>query len=162
MSDADLEFISKYCVSLGYINIKGCISVTDVCISNLIRRCIKLQSIIVCDTSFGVYSIQALCSEVPYCNSSALCGKRNFNTLASNLQMLHMACCNGEYYFLFSFFLFRQIYWDGTLNCLQRTETGLAVPRLQPNYGELILIVRFLPRYFVLWILMAKGNEYGF
>ncbi|GAY33217.1 hypothetical protein CUMW_006220 [Citrus unshiu] len=95
MCDADLEFISKYCVSLGYINIKGCVSVTDVCISNLIQRCVKLQSIIVCDTSFGVYSIRALCSEVPYCNSSALCGKRNFNTLASNLQMLHMACCYG-------------------------------------------------------------------
>lgn len=102
MSDSDLEFISKYCVSLVYLNLKGCISVTDVCVSNLIRRCIKLHSIIVCDTYFGVNSVRALCSEFPDGNSSASHGKRHFDSLASNLQTLHMSCCHGEYYFLFS------------------------------------------------------------
>ncbi|KAJ4705164.1 BTB/POZ domain-containing protein FBL11 [Melia azedarach] len=95
LCDSDLEFISKYCVSLVYLNLKGCISVTDVCVSNLIRRCIKLHSIIVCDTYFGVNSVRALCSEFPDGNSSASHGKRHFDSLASNLQTLHMSCCHG-------------------------------------------------------------------
>ncbi|XP_031253522.1 BTB/POZ domain-containing protein FBL11 isoform X3 [Pistacia vera] len=89
--DSDLEFISKYCVSLGYLNIKGCIAVTDVGISNVICRCIELHSIVVCDTSFGMNSILALCSAAPkFGNSTGHFGKR-----ASNLQKLHMGCCKG-------------------------------------------------------------------
>ncbi|XP_044465287.1 BTB/POZ domain-containing protein FBL11 isoform X2 [Mangifera indica] len=89
--DLDLEFISKYCVSLGYLNIKGCISVTDVGISNVICRCIELHSIVVCNTSFGMNSILALCSAAPkFGNATGHFGKR-----ASNLLKLHIGCCKG-------------------------------------------------------------------
>lgn len=99
MSDLDLEFISKYCVSLGYLNIKGCISVTDVGISNVICRCIELHSIVVCNTSFGMNSILALCSAAPkFGNATGHFGKR-----ASNLLKLHIGCCKGEYFLIVSF-----------------------------------------------------------
>ncbi|KAF2296472.1 hypothetical protein GH714_038330 [Hevea brasiliensis] len=39
ISDLDLQYITGLCVSLRYINLKGCISVTDTGMSNLIRRC---------------------------------------------------------------------------------------------------------------------------
>ncbi|KAK4834351.1 hypothetical protein QYF36_021203 [Acer negundo] len=95
--DSDLEFISKCCVSLSYLNLKGCSSVTDISISNLILRCIKLHSILVCDTSFGMNSIQALCSGISkFGNSSAShFGDRHLDSLASSLQTLHMGCCKG-------------------------------------------------------------------
>ncbi|TXG58310.1 hypothetical protein EZV62_016139 [Acer yangbiense] len=95
--DSDLEFISKHCVSLSYLNLKGCSSVTDNSISNLILRCIKLNSILVCDTSFGMNSIQALCSGISkFGNSSAShFGDGHLDSLASSLQTLHMGCCKG-------------------------------------------------------------------
>ncbi|KAL5743171.1 hypothetical protein ACOSP7_029903 [Xanthoceras sorbifolium] len=95
--DSDMEFISKHCVSLSFLNLKGCISVTDISISNLILRCVKLHSILVCDTSFGMNSIQALCSRIPKLGNSSAShfGKRNLDSLASNLQTLHMGCCKG-------------------------------------------------------------------
>ncbi|KAL3646853.1 hypothetical protein CASFOL_009397 [Castilleja foliolosa] len=62
MCDSDLLTISEVCCSLSYVNIKGCTSATDHCISVMIQKCKKLQSIMACDTSFGNYSIQSLCS----------------------------------------------------------------------------------------------------
>ncbi|XVF55671.1 hypothetical protein PTKIN_Ptkin06aG0055700 [Pterospermum kingtungense] len=93
--DSDIQYISKFCVSLCYLNLKGCISVTDVCIANLIRRCTKLHSILVCHTSFGVNSILALCTTSPSFSNSptAEFGKKHMDSLASNLQLLHMGGC---------------------------------------------------------------------
>ncbi|KAK3226776.1 hypothetical protein Dsin_006638 [Dipteronia sinensis] len=97
ISDSDLEFISKHCVSLSYLNLKGCSSVTDISISNLILRCIKLHSIVVCDTSFGTNSIQALCSGISKLGNSSAShfGDRHLDSLASSLQTLHMGRCKG-------------------------------------------------------------------
>lgn len=100
MPDSDLLYISNFCVSLHYLNLKGCISVTDVGISNLICRCVKLHSILVCDTSFGINSILALCSASTNFGASSAThfGKRHSNTLAYKLQTLHMGGCKGGYY----------------------------------------------------------------
>eukprot|EP00257_Ricinus_communis_P023709 XP_015583764.1 BTB/POZ domain-containing protein FBL11 isoform X2 [Ricinus communis] len=96
ISDLDLQYITELCVSLQYLNLKGCISVTDTGISNLISRCAKLHSILVCDTSFGINSIQALCSTIPNFGSSVVrLEKRCSDTLASKLQKLHMGGCIG-------------------------------------------------------------------
>nr|KJB46469.1 hypothetical protein B456_007G371000 [Gossypium raimondii] len=93
--DSHIQYISKFCASLCYLNLKGCISVTDVCMANLIRRCTKLQSLLVCHTSFGMNSVLALCNASPsFSNSqSAQFGKRPLDSLASNLQLLHMGGC---------------------------------------------------------------------
>ncbi|KAF5750489.1 BTB/POZ domain-containing protein FBL11 [Tripterygium wilfordii] len=94
--DMDLQYISEISVSLQYINLNGCISLTDLSISNLLRRCVKLNSILVCDTSFGVDSILALCSANFSFGSSAAClGKQHLDSLACNLQTLHMGGCRG-------------------------------------------------------------------
>ncbi|KAM7255015.1 hypothetical protein ACFE04_020256 [Oxalis oulophora] len=91
-----LEHITKFLISLRFINLKGCISLTDVCISNLLRSCIKLQSVIVCDTSFGMNSILALCSSIPNFNSNSVeFGKKEKNSLASALQTLHIGGCKN-------------------------------------------------------------------
>ncbi|XVE61524.1 hypothetical protein DITRI_Ditri06bG0047200 [Diplodiscus trichospermus] len=94
--DSDIQYISKFCLSLCYLNLNGCISVTDVCIANLIRRCTKLHSILVCHTSFGMNSILALCSASPSFSNSptAEFGRKHLDSLASNLQLLHMGGCN--------------------------------------------------------------------
>ena len=97
MTDLVLQYISKFCVSLRHLNIKGCISVTDIGISDLICRCRKLNSIVVCDTSFGINSVQALSSAIsdggnlPSLHSS----DKHLNSLSSNLQTLHMGGCRG-------------------------------------------------------------------
>ncbi|TYG48163.1 hypothetical protein ES288_D11G401400v1 [Gossypium darwinii] len=93
--DSHIQYISKFCASLCYLNLKGCISVTDVCMANLICRCTKLQSLLVCHTSFGMNSVLALCNASPsFSNSqSAQFGKRPLDSLASNLQLLHMGGC---------------------------------------------------------------------
>ena len=102
MPDLDLQYISKFCASLHDLNLKGCISVTDVGISNLICNCTKLHSIVVCDTSFGKNSVLALCSGISsnYGNSSADDWGWNCNSLISNLQKLHIGGCKSECYFL--------------------------------------------------------------
>ncbi|XP_022767144.1 BTB/POZ domain-containing protein FBL11 isoform X10 [Durio zibethinus] len=95
--DSDVQYFSKFCVSLCYLNLKGCISLTDVCIANLIRRCTKLHSILVCHTSFGMNSILALCTASrSFSNSlTAKFGKMHLDSLASNLQLLHMGGCKS-------------------------------------------------------------------
>lgn len=102
MPDLDLQCISKFCASLHDLNLKGCISVTDVGISNLICNCMKLHSIAACDTSFGKNSVLALCSGISsyYGNSSADDLGWNHNSLISNLQKLHIGGCKSECYFL--------------------------------------------------------------
>ncbi|XP_037491020.1 BTB/POZ domain-containing protein FBL11 isoform X2 [Jatropha curcas] len=95
ISDLDLQNITKLCVSLQYLNLKGCTSVTDMGISYLICRCIKLHSILVCDTSFGVNSIKALCSTITNFGPAAYLEKRCSDTLAFKLQTLHMGGCKG-------------------------------------------------------------------
>ncbi|KAJ9181420.1 hypothetical protein P3X46_009553 [Hevea brasiliensis] len=96
ISDLDLQYITGLCVSLRYINLKGCISVTDTGMSNLIRRCGKLHSILVCDTSFGINSIQALCSSITSFGPAASdFEKRCSDSLAFKLQTLHMGGCKG-------------------------------------------------------------------
>ncbi|KAK6244558.1 hypothetical protein QUC31_010967 [Theobroma cacao] len=93
--DSDIQYIAKFCVSLCYLNLKGCISLTDVCIANLIRRCTKLHSIVVCHTSFGMNSILALCTASSILSNSptAQFGKKHLDSLAANLQLLHMGGC---------------------------------------------------------------------
>ncbi|XP_061340254.1 BTB/POZ domain-containing protein FBL11 [Gastrolobium bilobum] len=95
--DLGLQYISKFCVSLCHLNIKGCISVTDIGISDLILRCKKLNSIVVCDTSFGINSVQALSLAISDDgNFSSLHPKdKHLNSVVSNLQTLHMGGCRG-------------------------------------------------------------------
>lgn len=101
MPDLDLQYISKFCASLQDLNLKGCISVTDVGISNLLCKCMKLHSIVVCDTSFGIKSVLALCSGISDHDNhpAARFGLKHYS-LAFNLQKLHMGGCKGECYFL--------------------------------------------------------------
>uniref|UniRef100_A0A2P2LXB4 BTB/POZ domain-containing protein FBL11 isoform X5 n=1 Tax=Rhizophora mucronata TaxID=61149 RepID=A0A2P2LXB4_RHIMU len=92
--DSDLQYLTALCRSLEYLNLKGCITITDVGLSNLISSCVKLHSIIACDTSFGMNSIQALCSSITYSGSlDPHAEKRCLRTLACNLQILHVGGC---------------------------------------------------------------------
>ncbi|KAJ7976084.1 BTB/POZ domain-containing protein FBL11 [Quillaja saponaria] len=95
--DLDLMYISKICVSLYHLNLKGCISVTDDGISDVIRRCLKLNSIVVCNTSFGKNSVLALSSAIPNIGdlTAVHSGKKHLNSLVSNFQVLHMGGCKG-------------------------------------------------------------------
>ncbi|XP_018839772.1 BTB/POZ domain-containing protein FBL11 isoform X2 [Juglans regia] len=94
--DLDLQYISKFCSSLHELNIQGCISVTDVGISNLLRKCMKLHSIVVCDTSFGVNSVLSLCSGVTNHGGFPVAHfGRKHKSLAFSLQKLHMGGCKG-------------------------------------------------------------------
>ncbi|XP_010553377.1 PREDICTED: BTB/POZ domain-containing protein FBL11 isoform X2 [Tarenaya hassleriana] len=86
--DTELQSISRLCDSLQYLNIKGCVLVSDACIADIIQRCTRLQSIIVCYTSFAGNSVRALCTSI-----STL--KEPMNSIATNLRMLHMSGCKG-------------------------------------------------------------------
>jgi len=101
MADLGLQYISKFCVSLCHLNIKGCICVTDIGISDLIHRCNKLNSIVVCDTSFGINSVQALCSAISDGGNFPSLHSRDMhlNSVVSNLQALHMGGCIGNMFF---------------------------------------------------------------
>lgn len=110
--DSDLQDISDLCVSLCYINLKACTSVTDMGMSILIRRCFKLQSILVCDTLFGRNSILALCCSIPNSGNSAAVdfGNKQQNSVALKLQTLHMGGCKGNFFLMLS--LFRKVvFW---------------------------------------------------
>ncbi|XP_022634987.1 BTB/POZ domain-containing protein FBL11 isoform X3 [Vigna radiata var. radiata] len=97
VSDLGLHYISKLCVSLCHLNIKGCISVTDIGISDLISTSKKLNSIVVCDTLFGINSVQALCSAISDSgNTSSLHSRdKRLNSVVSNFETLHMGGCQG-------------------------------------------------------------------
>ncbi|KAK8473609.1 hypothetical protein PHAVU_001G188000 [Phaseolus vulgaris] len=96
VSDLGLQYISKLCVSLCHLNIKGCISVTDIGISDLISTSKKLNSIVVCDTSFGVNSVQALCSAISDSGNISLHSRdKRLNSAVSNFETLHIGGCQG-------------------------------------------------------------------
>lgn len=95
VTDKDLRSISRSCGSLCYLNIKGCALLSDACIAYVIERCKSLHSLIVCYTSFSANSVLALCADTSVTNS-----------LASNLQMLHMSKCEGVCVFFFHFSLY--------------------------------------------------------
>ncbi|KAA8516693.1 hypothetical protein F0562_016801 [Nyssa sinensis] len=97
VSDSDLQNIAEFCVSLCYLNLKGCTSVTDAGISVLLLRCMELHSIVACDTSFGQNSILALCSTTPTVDNCAASQieKKHSQSLAYKLQTLHMGGCKG-------------------------------------------------------------------
>ncbi|KAI7748943.1 hypothetical protein M8C21_011096 [Ambrosia artemisiifolia] len=95
VNDFDLQNISDICVSLTYISLKGCISVSDAGISSLICSCLKLNSVVACDTCFGQQSILALYSlNACYDHHAAEPSRQNI-LQGSNLQMLHMGGCKG-------------------------------------------------------------------
>ncbi|KAG8648659.1 hypothetical protein MANES_08G022900v8 [Manihot esculenta] len=76
--------------------LEGRSDISDTGISNLICRCSKLHSILVCDTSFGINSIQALCSGITSFGPAASdLEKRCSDTLAFKLQTLHIGGCMG-------------------------------------------------------------------
>ncbi|KAL2345200.1 hypothetical protein Fmac_006485 [Flemingia macrophylla] len=97
VSDFVLHYISRFCGSLHHLNIKGCISVTDIGISDLIFTCRKLNSIVVCDTSFGINSVQALCSAISDRGNFPSLHSRDrlLNSVVSNFEMLHLGGCRG-------------------------------------------------------------------
>jgi len=88
--DMELRSISRVCESLCYLNIKGCALLSDACIASVIQRCKKLCSLIVCYTSFSENSILALCATISMTNEHM-----DINSVASNLQTLHMSKCEG-------------------------------------------------------------------
>jgi len=90
----ELRSISRVCESLCYLNIKGCALLSDACIASVIQRCKKLCSLIVCYTSFSENSILALCATISMTNEHM-----DINSVASNLQTLHMSKCEGGYFF---------------------------------------------------------------
>ncbi|KAI3814131.1 hypothetical protein L1987_18878 [Smallanthus sonchifolius] len=91
----DLQCISDICVSLTYISLKGCISVSYAGVSSLICRCLKVNSIVACDTHFGQQSILALCSSNACYGHVAVEHNRQNISQGSNLQILHMGGCKG-------------------------------------------------------------------
>lgn len=110
MADSDLQYISEYLVSLQYLNLRGCISLTDVGIATLLLRCSKLHSVLVCDTFFGINSVLALCSSSSDCIAGQHIENKHLDPLAFNLQALHMGGCKCEcrffYYITFEVYTF--------------------------------------------------------
>lgn len=96
-ADPELHKIAELCVSLCYLNIQGCLLVTDVGISNLILRCRRLHSIIATDTSFGRNSISALCSIMLDTRQSCMVemDQNHLKASGTNLQILHIGSCKG-------------------------------------------------------------------
>ncbi|KAK3043566.1 hypothetical protein RJ639_002145 [Escallonia herrerae] len=96
VGDFELKKVTELCVSLCYLNLKGCTSMTDAGIADLILRCVKLHSIVICDTSFGQHSVMALCSSKPnFDHSAAPQINEDSHSLAYKLQTLHIGGCTG-------------------------------------------------------------------
>nr|XP_043614055.1 BTB/POZ domain-containing protein FBL11 [Erigeron canadensis] len=94
-NDFDLRSISDICVSLTYLNLKGCTSVSDAGISSLISKCLKLNSIVACDTFFGEQSVLALCFSNT-CSDHVTTEHTGKNIpWGSNLKLLCMGGCKG-------------------------------------------------------------------
>ncbi|CAI9762133.1 unnamed protein product [Fraxinus pennsylvanica] len=90
--DSDLHDISEFCASLCYLNLNGCTSLTDNGISEIILKCKRLHSVLVCDTSFGNNSILALCYGISVAESK----RGNYShAMASKCQTLHVGGCKG-------------------------------------------------------------------
>lgn len=87
---------------------------SDVGISSLICKCLKLNSIVACDTYFGQQSVLALCSSnACYDDVAAEHSERKIHN-GSNLQLLHIGGCKGE--LLISFHMNKDTYTDSYLN----------------------------------------------
>ncbi|CAI0407530.1 unnamed protein product [Linum tenue] len=96
IKDLDLQHVSKLCATLHHLNLKGCVSVTDAGISDLLWRCAQLSSLLVCNTSFGLNSVSALCSStITIVASSDSYTEQRDCPLACKLQALHMGGCKG-------------------------------------------------------------------
>ncbi|KAL5728812.1 hypothetical protein ACHQM5_001852 [Ranunculus cassubicifolius] len=106
IDDLDLINISLLCGSLCYLNLKGCISLTDMGISEVIRDSFKLHSIVVSDTHFGKISISVLCSDLPSSERSPGI-QHDSISLASGLQKLHIGGCKSVDVISLSQLLFR-------------------------------------------------------
>lgn len=117
--DFDLQTISDICVSLTYLSLKGCTSLSDVGMSALICKCLKLNSIVACDTFFGQQSVLALCSNICYDHVAVKHSEKNI-LQGCNLQMLHMGGCKGINMTSFSE-LMSQAYMLKSL-CLRETQ----------------------------------------
>ncbi|XP_062117547.1 BTB/POZ domain-containing protein FBL11 isoform X3 [Humulus lupulus] len=90
LCDSDLLYIAKFCINLQHLNLNGCTTLTDVGMSNLLHRCLRLKSILVCHTTFGLNSVLALCSDFHgYDNTSTQISV----SLAFNIQTLHIGDC---------------------------------------------------------------------
>ncbi|XP_071704729.1 BTB/POZ domain-containing protein FBL11-like [Rutidosis leptorrhynchoides] len=120
ISDYALRSISDICRSLTYLSIRGCISMSDTGISYLICKCLKLNSIVACDTSFGQESILALCSSNAGCDHTSSEPNGKNVPRGSNLQMLYIGGCKGINMTCFSK-LMSQTYKLKNL-CLRETE----------------------------------------
>lgn len=97
INDIDLHIISGFSSSLSHLNLKGCSSVTDMGISQLVSNCMNLRSLLVSDTDFGRNSVLALSSDVPL--PAHLLGLHHhhmhLSTLAFQLQQLHICGCKS-------------------------------------------------------------------
>ncbi|KAL6138398.1 hypothetical protein ACLB2K_063681 [Fragaria x ananassa] len=94
LCDSDLQYISDVFVSLQHLNLRGCISLTDVGIASLLLKCSKLHSVLVCDTYFAVNSVLALCSSPSDYIAGQYIENEHLEPVAFNLQALHMGGCN--------------------------------------------------------------------
>ncbi|KAK6944004.1 hypothetical protein RJ641_025106 [Dillenia turbinata] len=81
LADSDLFDIAGLCISLMYLNLKGCVSISDVGLSRFIDKCKVLHSIVASDTSFGKDSVAVLCSGI------------SGSSRASKLLKLHIGGC---------------------------------------------------------------------
>ncbi|XP_021728708.1 BTB/POZ domain-containing protein FBL11 isoform X2 [Chenopodium quinoa] len=95
-SDLVFNHIAEFCVSLSFLNIRGCVSVSDSGIANLILRCRNLHSIIATDTAFGRNSASALCSRDLDSGFSKLeMDNKHIKLPDLYLQVLHIGGCTG-------------------------------------------------------------------
>ncbi|GAB2300695.1 hypothetical protein Dimus_034733 [Dionaea muscipula] len=96
ISDSDLHVISGLCLSLSYLNIKGCYGVTDEGISYIIQKSVKLHSLVASDTKFGRCSILSLCSRISNMRKIQATPLENTEeSFGVDLRMLHIDGCNG-------------------------------------------------------------------
>ncbi|CAI9097792.1 OLC1v1034284C1 [Oldenlandia corymbosa var. corymbosa] len=93
ISDSDLQAVAISCASLCFLNISGCLSVTDAGISFVILNCLSLESLLACDTSFGPQSVLALCSIEPIPEDTKV--RIPLQSRAYKLQTLHIGGCSG-------------------------------------------------------------------
>ncbi|XP_042436539.1 BTB/POZ domain-containing protein FBL11-like isoform X1 [Zingiber officinale] len=96
ITDTDLLKISALCGSLSYLNIKGCTVVTDMGISTLVSKCLKIQSLFLSYTSFGRNSIEVLCSDCLLIQKFTEVDDHKYSkTIAYRLHQLHIDGCKG-------------------------------------------------------------------
>lgn len=95
--DIDLQHLSLVCVNLRHLNIKGCISLSDRGISNLLQLCPNLRSFLVCNTSFGNSSVESLCTGSVHSPITST-GDNTAGCAAFKLSSLHIGGCKCKFY----------------------------------------------------------------